>query len=397
MSKEKDNCENKAYKEKEKRRPTDLSSSYHEDKLEDDAERSKKDAELAEDKFSSTLYSQISREAKLAENFVQYAENLKECLSNMNAKLDEILLRMNEIIKNTTKKPDFGEPLEAHLKTKKARIAKPLHFAVKALEDSLDEEGLFRISPGLLQLKKAKSMLDAGLPFSKVSGILEDPHVAAGVIKCYLRELPDPLFMSEFLSEWVSIEQLEDDNHRLREIKSIIRNMPDENQENIAFLFQYLQKLTLNCDANKMTQDNVNIVFTPNLLWSREDDRVRGLTRTVKTMLTHVQEIFPEEITCDEEVCSIDSKMGESIIVTRLETFLEREEDICRIVEPTDVDSEKYHSAIQFRNKHKRNQSGSGILGLMTNMNLRKSSSMGHFDNRASRPEKWRTQHQDTL
>ena len=36
----------------------------------------------------------------------------------------------------------------------KVRIAVPLEVALRGLEGSMEEEGLFRVGPGLLQLKK---------------------------------------------------------------------------------------------------------------------------------------------------------------------------------------------------------------------------------------------------
>jgi hypothetical protein len=43
------------------------------------------------------------------------------------------------------------------------KVAVPLDLAIRGLEDSMEEEGLFRVGPGLLQLKKVTRTIQAGL------------------------------------------------------------------------------------------------------------------------------------------------------------------------------------------------------------------------------------------
>ncbi|QQP35600.1 Putative LOC100120475 [Caligus rogercresseyi] len=51
-------------------------------------------------------------------------------------------------------------------------------------------EGLFRISPKQIKLDKYKAQIDANIGDSLDE---EDSHLQAGLLKCYLRELPEPL------------------------------------------------------------------------------------------------------------------------------------------------------------------------------------------------------------
>ena len=56
----------------------------------------------------------------------------------------------------------------------------------------MHEEGIFRIAPAKIKLNKLKAFIDAGLPLEEAL-VDADSHLYAGLLKCYLRELPIPL------------------------------------------------------------------------------------------------------------------------------------------------------------------------------------------------------------
>lgn len=91
-------------------------------------------------------------------------------------------------------KPVYGFSLEEHLRVTNRKIALPIQLCVSALlKLGMEEEGLFRIAAGTSKLRRIKLSLDAcclNLP-----AVLEykDPHVIAGALKSYLRDLPEPL------------------------------------------------------------------------------------------------------------------------------------------------------------------------------------------------------------
>ena len=57
----------------------------------------------------------------------------------------------------------------------------------------MEEEGLFRIAGGASKLRRIKLSLDACCLTLPTALEYKDPHVVAGALKSYLRELPEPL------------------------------------------------------------------------------------------------------------------------------------------------------------------------------------------------------------
>lgn len=67
----------------------------------------------------------------------------------------------------------------------------------------LSTEGLFRISPSRNQLEDVITAIDQGKVIDWSS---YEVHVAAGIIKNYLRELPDPLLSHSMFDKWIELE-----------------------------------------------------------------------------------------------------------------------------------------------------------------------------------------------
>ena len=96
----------------------------------------------------------------------------------------------------------------------------------------------------------------------------KDPHLYTALMKSYLRELPDPLFASAFTEHWKTANAIKDGTQRIKEIKRILNMIPDENKNNIEFLFNFLAQLFREELSNLIAVDNLVMIFGPNLLWN---------------------------------------------------------------------------------------------------------------------------------
>lgn len=91
-------------------------------------------------------------------------------------------------------KPVYGYPLEEHLRVTNRKIALPIQLCVSALlRLGIEEEGLFRIAGAASKSRRIKLSLDACCLNLTTALEYKDPHVIAGALKSYLRELPEPL------------------------------------------------------------------------------------------------------------------------------------------------------------------------------------------------------------
>lgn len=63
-----------------------------------------------------------------------------------------------------------------------------------------------------------------------------DPHVIANALKCYLRELPEPLLTSELYEDWLEAAQVHSDEGEdkvRQELANVLHKMPQEYFQNL--------------------------------------------------------------------------------------------------------------------------------------------------------------------
>lgn len=91
------------------------------------------------------------------------------------------------------------------------------------------------------------------------------PHDATGLIKSYLRALPDPLIPSNLYQSCMSAWALGEDK-RERALSLVLLNMPEAHSHCSTFLFKLFKEVADSSDANMMDASNLANVLAPNLL-----------------------------------------------------------------------------------------------------------------------------------
>ena len=107
----------------------------------------------------------------------------------------------------------------------------------------------------------------------------------------FFRELPDPLFCTEYAEEWRRVNQVQDELERIREIKLLLGKLPKPNRDNIEYLFQFLEKIVAEEFYNKMSVENLLVVFSPNLLWNASGHHI-PIDAVQKSMIVRHSWIF---------------------------------------------------------------------------------------------------------
>lgn len=129
----------------------------------------------------------------------------------------------------------------------------------------LEAEGIFRVNGTISEVNAARARLEEGGEFLLPN---ESVYVVAGLLKLFLRELPEPVFTFELYQRFINSVLIADYEESKREMKSVMADVPKENR---AFLKELVSLLCKVCDKaaiNKMNSSNLSIVFAPTLIWS---------------------------------------------------------------------------------------------------------------------------------
>uniref|UniRef100_A0A8C7DV49 SH3 domain binding protein 1 n=1 Tax=Naja naja TaxID=35670 RepID=A0A8C7DV49_NAJNA len=282
--------------------------------LKEEEEEMKRRVEQSKDEYMADLYHFSTKEDSYAKYFIKLleiqAEYHQKSLESLNSSLAELMSSHNQTDAPFPLDPAvpgvYGMPLETHLKAAGREIALPIEACVMMLlTRGMQEEGLFRLAAGASVLKKLKYCLDSG------SNILDefyvDPHAVAGALKCYLRELPQPLMTSELYDDWLKAASAKEPEIRLECLKDVCNLLPKDNYNNLRYLIRFLAKLAEQQEVNKMSPSNIAIVLGPNLLWPQENKRSQAqldiasvssiqVVGVVEPLIQNAEILFPGDI-----------------------------------------------------------------------------------------------------
>ncbi|OXA56198.1 Rho GTPase-activating protein 44 [Folsomia candida] len=241
------------------------------DSIREEYEEALGKVEQCRDNLAAEMYALIARESEISRLIVDFLTSQKDYHASVFAILSELISNVETCVASSTHKPVYGGDLEEHLRSSGRTIAYPLELCVCGLlETALEEEGLFRIAGSTSKVKKLKSAFDATL--MDLEALLTefcDPHVIANALKCYLRELPEPLLTFPLYSDWMNAIRIQDSTQRQEALWVVLKKLPTPNYDNLRYLVKFLRELSNHQDANKMSPANIAIVIAPNLLWSQ--------------------------------------------------------------------------------------------------------------------------------
>ncbi|KAL5019087.1 hypothetical protein ScPMuIL_004809 [Solemya velum] len=162
----------------------------------------------------------------------------------------------------------FGVPLEELVR--KAPPGSPVPFLVKKICNHLgthgfDQEGLFRISGNVRIMEKLRQSFDQ----HGDADLEEDGDImaVAGLLKLFLRELPESIIPEHMTSEFVAIEDgySSDQAKCIHCMKLKLQEISKENYNLLKYIIGFLVAVTYYHSVNKMNAMALGIVFGPNL------------------------------------------------------------------------------------------------------------------------------------
>ncbi|CAF1011627.1 unnamed protein product [Didymodactylos carnosus] len=131
----------------------------------------------------------------------------------------------------------------------------------------LNEPGIFRRAAIISQIKLVQEKYNEGQPVTYEQ--FGDVHLAACVLKTFLRELSEPLLTYGLYYEILGLQALNRPNQVeiIRDL--IIEKLPEHNYRILKYIIEFLNLISSYSDTNLMTASNLSIVFGPNLAWSQ--------------------------------------------------------------------------------------------------------------------------------
>ncbi|XP_061583768.1 rac GTPase-activating protein 1-like [Cololabis saira] len=138
-------------------------------------------------------------------------------------------------------------------------------YCIKEIERrGLHEVGLYRVSGQERLVKELKEKLIRGKTLPPLNKV-EDINVIAGVLKDFLRNLPEPLLTFHLNKAFMQAAEIQDDGNCLAMLYQAIGELPQPNRDTLACLMIHLQKVSQSLDT-KMDVNNLSRVFGPTLV-----------------------------------------------------------------------------------------------------------------------------------
>lgn len=161
-------------------------------------------------------------------------------------------------------------------------------------QHGLHTEGIFRRSANVSLVKDVKQKYNSG---EEVSFSQEDVHLAAVILKTFLRELPEPLLTYQLYNDIINFHNV-DSKSRAETIRTMLMSLPEENYAALRFLIQFLAQVSAESEVNKMTNANLAVVFGPNLLWGQDAamtlSAIGPINNFIRILLDQHQEVFTQ-------------------------------------------------------------------------------------------------------
>ncbi|XP_038067573.1 rho GTPase-activating protein 44-like isoform X2 [Patiria miniata] len=256
--------------------------------------------DACKDSLATEMMSLVSKDSMLARCLVDMVECQAQYHRSVLCRLEKLIPELKDNLSEAPTQGVFGLALEDHLRIQGREIASPLEICICwIMELGMDEEGIFRIAGSASKVKMIRAALDTNVELDMEFGV---EHAAAGVLKQYLRELPEPLLTFALYPEFIQTMSIKDKDQKLQALWTVAKKIPKPNYNNFRYLIKFLSNVAKRSEYNKMNASNLSLVVGPNLLWSEEDGGLSmtstGVSATIiEYFINYADWFFPEEIT----------------------------------------------------------------------------------------------------
>lgn len=193
----------------------------------------------------------------------------------------------DEVIELGDVQPIFGVSLGLAVERSRCHDNVPLPVVVRDCIDYLHEcglsnEGIYKLEPVKQRLHQLKRLYNNRE--SKGCSDLDVP-TACGLLKLFLRDLPEPLLTTDLISQFEETSALSDVQVQQQELKQLVAQLPTANQVLLRWIALHLEAVTENEIVHKMNAQSLAVLLSPTLQMSH---------RLFVTILCHCRYLFPD-------------------------------------------------------------------------------------------------------
>ncbi|XP_061419396.1 rho GTPase-activating protein 9-like isoform X2 [Lethenteron reissneri] len=169
--------------------------------------------------------------------------------------------------KGYIKEQVFGCPLACLCERENSMVPLFVRMCIEAIERrGLEIDGVYRVSGNQATIQKLRIMVDHDEHVDLDDSQWEDINVITGALKLFFRELPEPLVPYIFFEQFIAAIKIFEYHNRVKCMKDLINILPLPNHNTMKFLIRHLKTVVAHGEKNRMTMQNMAIVFAPTLL-----------------------------------------------------------------------------------------------------------------------------------
>ncbi|KAJ5460146.1 uncharacterized protein N7458_001698 [Penicillium daleae] len=165
----------------------------------------------------------------------------------------------------------------------------------------LENEGIYRLSGSANHINHMKAVFDndaSKVDFTSPENFYHDVNSVAGLVKQFFRDLPEPLFTSQFYSQFIDAARIEDDTQRRDSCHALINSLPDAHYATLRAVILHLNKVQEHYTSNRMNAGNLAICFGPTLMGANSGGNIADAgwqVRVIETILNNTFQIFDDD------------------------------------------------------------------------------------------------------
>uniref|UniRef100_A0A8C1B027 Rho GTPase activating protein 28 n=1 Tax=Cyprinus carpio carpio TaxID=630221 RepID=A0A8C1B027_CYPCA len=212
-----------------------------------------------------------------------------------------IEMKRNRVVRSRARDSGiFGVPLTTLLendqkKSPGSRVPLVFKKLLSKLEQTgLQTEGILRVPGSASRVKHLRQELELKFYEDRFDWDQVRQNDAAGLLKMFIRELPNPLLTQQHLPAFTAAQSISSPKHQIQALHLLIMLLPEANRDTLKALLEFLRKVVAYEEKNRMSLWNVSMIVAPNLFTFRgknaKQEEMQGAVaaaQLVRLLITH--------------------------------------------------------------------------------------------------------------